>query len=94
MRTARVYDEDEGGEVAGGRLIGELRVLTGDRLEIAWAEPSHQRLLRNMVERMNGKASVAMPSDEPFVLCVSRSSPQFVEALWSYLRRYYGLRVV
>ena len=100
VRTARVYDEAEGAEVAGGRLVGELKVLAGGRIEVVWAEPSHQSLLRIMAERMNGKASVAMMSEKPGdgfvtgVLVVPRSSPQFVEALWSYLHRYYGLRVV
>ena len=101
VRTARVYDEAAGAEVAGGRLVGELKVLAGGRLEVAWAEPSHQSLLRITAERMNGKASVAMPAEQPGdgplvtrVLAVPRSSPQFVEALWSYLHRYHGLRVV
>jgi len=100
FETVMVFEQSEGTDTAGG-LIGGLKILAGGRLEVAWVEPSRQSFLRHTVERMNGKASVAMPSDEPgddpFVtraLAVPRGSPQFIETLWLYLHRYYGLRIV
>lgn len=100
-QIAEVYDEIEEEERDEECPIGLLRIHPDSRFEIVAAEPERASFLHQVVDRMNGKAAIAVHSEEPptppFELSattIERGDPRFAEALLTYIRDHYGLRIV
>jgi hypothetical protein len=90
-------DEDDADE----RLIGRVRIHGDGQLQVIEADAGRDRFLREVVARVNAKSQLTLmaqePPDQPFathIATVSRDQPEFPLALLTYLRTYYGLRLV
>ncbi len=93
--------DEEDDDDAGERLIGRVRIHADGQIQVIEADAGRDRFLREVVARVNAKSQLTLmaeePPDQPFathIATVSRDQPEFPLALLTYLRTYYGLRLV
>ena len=99
-QLARVYDlylEDEDEDEV---LVGRVQLDAAGQLTLLEAEAEHEGLIEDAVATVNGQdvlvSKVPPPADAPestgtFSRTVSRDDDDFVPALQTYLKTYYGL---
>lgn len=95
-----VYEEADDDEDTEGERIGKLEIHLDGHLKVVEADPARDTFLREVVNRVNGKAQILLRSQEPGTeqytigtVSVGRDDPAFVSALATYLYNYYGLRL-
>jgi hypothetical protein len=96
-----VYEiDDADARERDARRIGTVRIYEDGRLEVEDAVSGQEPFLRSVVDRMNGKDEVILPSPDPAevefeteTIAIARQSVGFASAQRAYLRKNYGLHL-